>query len=310
MSVEIVYRASEMGECVRALVAARLGHEEVRKQEMKELLQRSAREGDLHETWVKETLRERGWTVHREQELVRKIIVPGVVLEGHIDGTGIDMDRNERGLEVKSKSTKQFAIWARHGFDKFPNHAFQTSIYMHLTGLRWLQITKRREDGMIHELEVDTPPIEWRAIRNKILKAERYRRAQSYPPCDLDRKFGCPFFYLHDEDEVEVETANEEINDALGLLIIEYVKLKEQEDLGKESGKERKDRVVPDIMNLLGNSDQMEITLGDKRFRVSKRNASGVSFDKDAAIIEFGAEKMAEFEKPWRTVYPVIREVD
>lgn len=311
MAEKIIYRASSLGNCVRALVADKLGHEEVRKQEHTDLLDRSAREGNLHEGWVKEWLSNtRGYRVVREQEEIEKIVMPNVVIQGHVDGVIVGMNHPVGSiLEVKSMSTKQFAKWNRHRWVQFPRYAYQISFYMIAMGLPAFYVVKRREDGHLHEMEITEPPVPWQDMKNKVLRAERHRRKAQYPPCDANQQWGCPFFYLHEEAEIVSVDADEEITEALGELVLSYLSLQEQEKVGEAAGKHRKEKINGDILNLMGENDQVTVSIGGKKFRVTKSRASGVSFDKAALIADMGQDVVEKYEKAWSSPYPLIKEV-
>ena len=83
-----VYRASGLGSCVTALVAAKAGHEKARSEYSEKILVDAAREGNLHEGSVIHTLKtEHGWRIEGSQDLMEmKILGSRVIIRGHIDG--------------------------------------------------------------------------------------------------------------------------------------------------------------------------------------------------------------------------------
>lgn len=309
----VVYRMSSSGDCVRSMVAKQYEHEEVRWEETKKLLERSAEEGNLHEKAVKDKLIADGWEVFGEQDEYVIQILPGVLLVGHGDGfikrpaaPGLVML-----LEVKSMSSKQFAKWISGGFKNFPRYAAQITSYMTANpGLDVMYVVKRREDGLINVLTIPAgqTPIPFKTIKSKILTAERYRRKGDYPPCD-ENTWGCPFGYLHDED-VEGEAPaelTEEMEAALADLVKLYREFQAREKDGEEAADERKARIVPSIMNLLGANDLVEVEVDGKRYTVRRMRQDRKWIDLDRLRADM-PEEIKKYEENRPIEFPVVRE--
>jgi hypothetical protein len=223
----VIYRASSLGSCVKYLVASSLGYEDQRGAKWDDLLERSAEEGNLHEDAVIAKLKttEQVDVLHQQDEIQVQVI-PKVFIRGHCEGVLNYPDRPNELLEIKSMSTKQFAKWQNHQFGAFERYAWQISCYMQAFpdyDVRY--IVKRREDGYMVELTIPAhePPIPLSVIRKKVLIAEKYRRKGQLPPCDIANQWGCPVWYLHDEEEdQEIEPLTEEMVTILGELAAEY----------------------------------------------------------------------------------------
>lgn len=304
-----IYRASGSGSCVRYLVAAALGYGDQRGKKVDDLLERSAEEGNLHEEAVVRKLEEEGWEIEGQQDEINIQIIPGVFLRGHREGLKTKAGVTEL-FEVKSMSTKQFTKWQNQGFDGFTNYAYQISGYMeHHPGLDCEYIVKRREDGYITRMTIpaDSPPIPFSVIRKKILIAEKWRRKEQLPPCDIANQWGCPVWYLHDEDDDEdVEPLTEEEQEILGELVAEYLELKAVEDKGKEAEKARK-KISPEILNMLGKLDTTDISWGGGKFKVSRIKSGNTYISKEKVVEIIGEDRLEEVENKTRFEYPRIR---
>ncbi|KKN17447.1 hypothetical protein LCGC14_0965760 [marine sediment metagenome] len=305
-----IYRASGSGACVRYLVASALGYEDQRGKKVDDLLDRSANEGYLHEDAIVTKLEEEGATVTRRQEEVMIQVIPKVFLRGHIEGLLEYENAYTNLFEAKSMSTKQFTKWTNHGFDSFVNYAYQISSYMKLfPELDVRYIVKRREDGFQTELKIPagSPPIPFSLIRKKIVIAEKYRRKGQLPPCDIENQWGCPVWYLHDEDDPEdIEPLTEEMEEILGELVAEFMTLKLVEKQGKTAEEARK-KISPEILNLLGKLDQTELAYKGLKYRVIKRRGGNSYLDKAKVKEIIGEDKMEEVTTKNSYHFPVIQ---
>lgn len=311
---QVVYRASSVGQCVRALVASGLGEQEVFGADRRALLDRSAAEGNLHEQAVIDKLVGEGWKVIHAQETVEIPVIPGVIVRGHTDGVlqSPHHPNPQVLLEVKSMSTKQFDKWMKRRFDAFPKYAFQISAYMRAhPDLDALYVVKRREDGLLDRsaLSHSLPPVQWSVIRKKITTAERWRRKGELPPCDVKDQWGCPFFYLHEEADLEeVVIPDDEIRMALEGLIADFVALKEKERLGEEAGELRKKEVSPEILRLLS-GDYLHVEVGGTIYKVTKSGTTRSWVDMAAMREDGHGDLLDAYTKTRRVEYPLVREV-
>lgn len=308
-----VYRASSVGMCVKALVAIGSGkYEEALGSEKVALLDRTAKEGNLHEGAVlDELVASHGYTIQSRQSTVEVPIIKGVVIRGHTDGiirkgkTGKD-----RLLEVKSMSVNRYSLWQSKGFSAFPKYAAQLSTYMKAhSGLDVVYAVKRRDDGMLHitNIKADNPPIPFSAVRKKILTAEGFRRKGQLPPaCDVSssEQYMCGLWYLHDEADTTPTEMTEEMLAVLTDLIPKRLVLGEVVKLGKEADEERKD-LDKDLINLMGDNDKLLIDIEGSTYQITKVNGSWSGLDQDALREHLG-DKYKDFEIGKRFQYPKI----
>jgi hypothetical protein len=315
-----VYRASGVGGCVKELVAIASGeYQEARKQEHQDLLDRTAAEGNLHESAVIDALvSSHGYQVVEQQTIVTIPVMRGVVIRGHTDGI---IKKGARGkhrlLEVKSMSTKRFARWQSQGFSGFPKYAAQLSAYMEANpGLDVVYAVKRREDGFLAltDIKADKPPVPFSDIRKKILTAEGYRRKGTLPPaCDIpaSEQFFCPLWYLHDEVVSEATEPTEEMLAIIPELLTKRGMLSAVEKAGKEAEEERR-ALDKEILNLMGSDDRVIIPVevdGEiVSFQITKVNGTSKWVDKDMLREELGEEQYARYEKVTRFQYPKVTE--
>lgn len=309
----MIYRASGAGDCVRYLVASALGYEDQRNRDHQALMDRSAEEGNLHEEAVVKKMEEEGWDVYGQQDEINVQVIPGVFLRGHREGLRSQNDI-EQLFEIKSMSTKQFTKWQNHGFESFERYAWQISIYMKAhPGLDVEYIVKRREDGYVstRTIPADNPPVPFSVIRKKIVIAEKYRRKGQLPPCDVQNQWGCPVWYLHDEDETEEEAQEltEAEKEILAELVMDYRRLKAIEEKGKEAEAARK-QINPQILNMLGKLDQTEFKWDGHKYRVTRRRGGGKKWDQDKLIELIGEDRLDEFKSSYRFQYPIITEIE
>jgi hypothetical protein len=104
----------------------------------------------MHEQWIKDDLRKKGFVVFDEQ-LELKIEQPEFILLGHIDGKDIPspvLETFAELLEIKSMSQFEFQRWQHGKFEEFPYYASQLSCYMTATELNNVRyIVKNRSSG-------------------------------------------------------------------------------------------------------------------------------------------------------------------
>lgn len=308
---KVIYRASSVGDCTRALVASSMGHEERRGKEVNELLSRSANEGNLHEDAVRQLLVKEGWEVLGEQDVTEVRVLPGVFIRGHTDGVMLSPDGEEMLLEVKTMSTKQFAKWQTGQFKQFPKYAYQISCYMRgHRGLDVMYMVKRREDGMISRLVIpgDEPPVSWGKVAAKVALSERARKKGDYPKCDVANQWGCPFWYLHDEVDPEdglTDLSDDEIV-IIGDLAQGYLELKALEEAGKEAEGIRKANFNRQLLNMLGEMQNVIVEHEGALYKVRRGGGGGSRFDKDQFIEDYGLEEYQKYVTKYSYSYPVV----
>ena len=254
-----IYRASGAGSCITALVAAKLGYEEARSGYTENILSSAAREGNMHEPAIVQTLiDEYGWRIDGSQNVVELQIIPRVFIRGHVDGLCKPKGKKkQRVLEIKTMSDSVFKQWMRYGddptqrllSDRFMKYAWQISIYMYAYGLPAMYVVKNRNSGVLDIGEIKTPPIDLKTIKTKIIEVERLAMLGDMPPCQAssDDKFFCPYPYLHNGDSVfenEPDDEDEPLDNATVVLLAgmaeKYSDLASQVGLMKPLDDERK----------------------------------------------------------------------
>ena len=310
----VVYRASSVGMCVRALVAVGVGnYEEALGKDRADMLIRTAAEGDLHEEAVRSKLAREGWTVHSTQNVVDIPVINGVVIRGHTDGVLSLKNDPHHLLEVKSMSNRRFDRWVKQGFDGFLKYAYQISAYMQaFEEMDVLYVVKRREDGFEDRriIKAGESPIPFKEIKRKILTAESHRRSKGagFPACDVpsSEQWWCPFFYLHEEvmDE-EAEELTDEMIAVLADLIPKRAELSELEKEGVTAEKERKS-LDKEILNLMGKGrDKVIVEVDGVDWQITRVSGGGVSLDQGMLRSDLGEEIM-KYERPYRFEYPKL----
>lgn len=217
----VVVRASALGKCVRALWASLEGIDPV---DTPEYLSRAAEEGNLHEEHIRTKLaHDHGRKIYGDQTELKLWIIPRkLVVIGHTDGfmepkrfveSHNDIPSGLPDLiEIKTMSRAVFDKWMAKGWDSNPSYAWQISAYM--LAARWpegikgtVYAAKRRDDGLIDERYLTEPPISLKEIRAKMIALYKHWKLGEMPPCDIpeSNRWGCPVFFLHDEDVVPEE---------------------------------------------------------------------------------------------------------
>lgn len=304
---DVIYRASALGSCVRALLAFYDGVEPRRKKEMTELLELAADEGDVHEEAVRAKLVREGFEILATQEEFSLQIIPHAFVRGHTDGrikppAGFpEIKTDETLLEVKSKSNKQFELWLLKRWEAFPGHAYQITAYMEaFPGRDVLYIVKQRETGKDDRVIIPAghPPIPFKAVRQKVIAVEIARVSGTTPQCDLlpQQQWMCPVWFLHDEKDIQTAELTPEMIKVMLDLIGKRQGFKAIEETGKEAEKDRK-LIDGELQNLLGEEND-KADVGD--YTITRVNSSSPSWDEEAMVAKFGDEvKAFKRKKPY-----------
>jgi hypothetical protein len=193
-----VFRASALGGCLRALVAARLGYDPLPFDEASEL---RMGEGNLHEPVIVEWLKTDGWTVTDQQKLIELTVADTLVVRGHIDGQARHTGP-PRLLEIKAMGQDPFKRWVADRFASNDRYAWQVSAYMHALDLPGLFVVKNRNTGEVDVFEVDEAPIPLAKIKARVAQVEAIARRGDFPACDTEYLWNCPYRFLHDQKEL------------------------------------------------------------------------------------------------------------
>lgn len=235
---EYVYRASELGRCVRASVAARLGYEPIPPPEY---LQEIFDKGVEHEELCIQKMREQGLVVTSEQELVVLETVHGRI-EGHLDGMVSGwIGPDEKVLEVKSPNAYEklrqavllddWSNWLAH------RYGVQISCYM-LAKNAEAFIFCLPEDGKALYFGIEIPPFDLDYIDSLIEKVERHAATGflEVPCSSIDS--GCPFAYLSCTHTNLVE------DEALVQIVKDYQTFAEREKQAKIGKDATRDKIM------------------------------------------------------------------
>lgn len=205
----VIYRASAIGGCERAFVAA--AHGMIAKpppEKMQEIFD----EGHDAEPQILAMWEEAGGMVvagSSQRELELTIIDDDdlrVVVRGHVDALSDDGI-----LECKKFRDSTWKDWLSRGVEVHPTYPWQVAALMHawqeregeyplvtMLGGRW-------SDGRVVEIApqyIANPPIPLRAFKKKIARIERLVD-EGYTPTDAEVKctgsYPCPYWYLHDD---------------------------------------------------------------------------------------------------------------
>lgn len=194
-----VFRASALGGCLRALVAARLGYDPLPFDEASEL---RMGEGNLHEPVIVEWLKTEGWPVVDQQCLVELTVADTIVIRGHIDGIGRRPGRDDVLVEIKAMGEDPFKRWVADRFASNDRYAWQVSTYMHALNVPGLFVVKNRNTGAVDVMEIDEAPIPLAKIKARAAQVEAIARRGDFPECDTAYLWNCPYRYLHDQKEL------------------------------------------------------------------------------------------------------------
>jgi hypothetical protein len=204
----VQYRASALGGCDLALLAARLGYDVVPIREDAPIMKVFAAGHRIEEEVLS-----RFPTVRGRQQETRLEITGKIVVVGHIDG--ID-DFDNSIVEVKSQNQEEWDRFEKHHWDAgfFPKYKWQASAYMHslptvfrthrtLKLIRALRDENGEWTGETRISHVDMPFYTISDIRERILRVEAVA-ATGTLVAECTPSFPCPYFYLHEEIDREL----------------------------------------------------------------------------------------------------------
>jgi hypothetical protein len=292
----MVVRASGSGSCVRALCAYGR-YDEVIPLQRQQLLDRTAKEGHLHEDTVTQHLINEGYDVAGSQRIITlPVIRERVEIRGHLDG----IYSGKGVVEIKSMSKSRFDDWQRHGLSAFPKYQWQLSSYMYaladelgIDPAPALYAVKRRDDGLIDVKEIDHPPIRFQDIRKKMVQVLQHRKAGTLPGCDVSRseQFWCPFPFLHEEDVVDMDLPDEKIL-ALEELVAQYDEQREIENRGKEAA-DKKRTIGQEMLNLMDGRDAAEVA----GYKITRVKQTRESVDLAVLKADLDPAELAKYQK-------------
>lgn len=219
---DVVYSASSLGHCTRALAAARQGLEKWTG-ELSEGLQATFNKGHKAEDIAAEKYESDGWSVSR-QPTVRIPVTGKISVVGHPDftlnkGTSwfVADAKRQNDKEWVKKTIQESMWWARY--------EWQFSVYMIGTGLHMIVI-RVNDAGGIKTNFVANPPKSRGDILRRVLEVESLARKDlKQVECDHN-DYPCDYFHLlHPRKEKEVEVVGEKTDEELANLALHYKRL-------------------------------------------------------------------------------------
>lgn len=206
----IEYRASALGGCDMALLAARLGYDAVplkADSPMMKVFNRGERIED-------EILDGQPYIRERQQEIWLDVTNKLKVI-GHIDGYD---SYDKCVVEVKSQSQDAWDAFEKDRWlsGLWPRYKWQVSSYMlaYDAPLKLIRVLVDKDGNRqaIDPSYVDEPFYSMAEIRSRILRVEA-AAATGVLNAECSKMFPCPYFYLH--DELDRELVDDETIDVL-----------------------------------------------------------------------------------------------
>jgi hypothetical protein len=299
-----VYRASSLGNCVKALVAARLGYEafphpdwllkkfEEGNRAEPQLIERFTRYDDNMLWWMLDPNDTEAYgayphvrfeNTHDDQFTCQIPVGATAVIRGHMDGIAESAAGQRVVVECKAFASSYWDKYMKQGIEAFPYYATQLSLYMHATGLPGMFVVGLKntdgdidDDSPVHVDMFDTPPLGLGAIKARVAKIEKIAATGELPACDQNQ-YPCQFVYLHD-DQPEENDVLEVVNHDLD----KYADLYERGCVLEKEGKMLKDMAKQELQLLMTGLDREGGKVQTKQFvvqdYVSHREARTVEY--------------------------------
>jgi hypothetical protein len=230
---KVEYRASALGGCDLALLAARLGYDAIPIREDAKILKVFEAGHRIEDEVLNEYF---PTTVVQRQETVRLPITRNIDVVGHIDG----FDTTDGCIvEVKSQSQDAWDLFEKKHWDAglFLKYKWQVSAYMWahfgpfshhpLKLIRALRDENQEWTGEYTASYVDYPFYSIAQIRERILRIELAAQT-GVLIAECTPSFPCPYFYLH--EEIDRDMIDDE---SVCALAREYVEAKQTEAIAK-----------------------------------------------------------------------------
>lgn len=250
---EILYRASAVGSCIRALWAGRSGYEQKPPTaKMQAIFDR----GHELEPIILDKLRVLGWTfddLQGEVSFQVTTLESGLLLSvrGHYDAMG-QHEQFTQGewlpVDVKGFGPDLVKEYLGNQLRNLSHYSWQQSIYAIGCGAkRFVMPVYDKDNDMILRSSMFPmdPEFTIEDIEVRLLGVEQLYRESVMPPCV--NNYPCPFYYLHDEPEVKPELPK-----AVAQLTTARMKV----DAKIKVMTKAKDRLTEAILNALGMSAQ------------------------------------------------------
>jgi hypothetical protein len=237
----VIYRASALGHCLRALWAARNNME---RRPLPQVVQQGMDEGTNLEPIILDLLFEKyGFTFADGSQSQVELNVGAwngktLIVRGKLDEIGCRYDdslsresQQHRPIDVKALPQDAVEKYRTRGLMAFPAYAWQQSVYAHGYGSdSFYMPIFHKGTWEIEEwtLEPIAPPYTVDQIRDRVLQVEE-AYADNVMPEECDGDFGCPYFYLHEQKPVD------ELPEESVLLVSARIKLGKRETILKNA---------------------------------------------------------------------------
>lgn len=208
-----------------------------------------------------------------QQEKVEIEVLDGVFIRGSIDGM-VNMALDEPLFEAKKFRESTWNKFLRSGVECMPWYPWQVSAYMHGLGVDECEFTGGLyKDGEIVDIythHLQTPPIPLIALKKRVAKLESLFNGGKQvddTKCNV-QVYPCPFFYLHDDDDMH-EPAQRLDDEPAQLLLDELAGIKSELTPLNKSVKELEDRkreinsALYGFLQLNGVDDDVEVQIGE-----------------------------------------------
>ena len=315
---------SGCGGCPRKLSAEWLGYIPT---PMPDFVTRSADEGKMHELWITQDLRNRGYIIGNEQ-LEISIETPKYILLGHIEFTIIwPFDKPDDYLhlepfkeylaEIKSGSMYEFQRWMKGRFIEFPNYEGQITAYWEetkclfdLSGIVYLY--KDRSGGYLDKQVLNHAPGDFNLIRAKLDAIAMSVANDVLYEADFDpSSIECKRCNFRDQiclvNKEQLDPATEEVLIKATDMCREGKALIKQ---GEDFFKEGRDILANHVEAV---SPDKKYILNVNNMNIARFNVKRVSYPKDAIESAFAPEIYKPLQKVseyWQTNITDLRKVE
>jgi hypothetical protein len=210
----VVYRASALGMCTRALVAARQEYTQI--ESVPEKLEKTFAKGRVAEIQALQYLEREGWVIESQQNACHVQVSSKISIVGHVDAFAsrkrvlpdgvVTMDFQT--VEVKSQSKEEFENWSWDS-PLWRKYHWQFSTYRVATDRPVLVVRWCRDSSepRVAYYNYDIPFYPLEQLRARVLYVESLATQDvGEMKCDVP-SFPCPVFYLpgHGDDVEKVD---------------------------------------------------------------------------------------------------------
>jgi len=210
----IIYRASALGGCTRALYAAR---KQLDPKPPPEAFSNPEGTGYFDrghdaEDLVIDKLVDAGWTVYdRQGEYDLPVLEPKlmtdnrVIVRCYIDGKGTRPESEfEHLVEIKNFGPDNWAKWQAGSFAAFPLYAMQFSVCLFAADCRdGAFVVRNNETGELSITIVETAPRELWEIETRVLQVEELHNMNAdLMGIECNLNYPCPYYYIHDAQDI------------------------------------------------------------------------------------------------------------